>query len=213
MMDFWTVLGNLTMDYPGLLNTAATPMPGFTKISMAVVQVTSDLPPTVKTFAKKAAGYLLQDDTNDLRTRLSNYTRAKYGKPAPVVSLYTAGKVCQLLNTFPGLKGALSSANAMVMDATKSKPPKTMWFAALLGVCLIDSKLSTLVNDPIHWGIAKEFGGIDPGDKCSEEGVAILAVINHKDFGTVQKSILTAPSWDQCKEQLFFYPGFENAAN
>jgi hypothetical protein len=43
MMDFWTVLGNLTMDYPGLLNTAATPMPGFTKISMAVVQVTSGL--------------------------------------------------------------------------------------------------------------------------------------------------------------------------
>jgi hypothetical protein len=213
MMDFWTVIGNLTMDYPGLLNTAATPMPRFPKISMAVVQVTSDMPPQVKTFAKQAAGYLVEGDTNDLRTRLSNYTRGKYGTSAPVVSLYTAGKVCQLLNTFPGLKDAIVYANAMVMDATKSKPPKSMWFAALLGLCLIDFKLSSMVNDPIHWGIAKEFGGIDPGDKCSEEGVAIRAVIDHPNFATAQKNILAAPSWDQCKEQLFFYAGFENAAN
>jgi len=215
MMDFWTVLGNLVIDYPNLFNIVTNLKPGFTPIVMTVTQITYDNPPKVKTFQKAAAGYLIENDTSNLRDKLSSYVRTKYGTSAPVISLYTAGKLCQLVNTFPGFKAALQNANSLVMAATSNNPPATMWFAALLGACLIDSNLTDAVKDPAQWDIANEFGGIDPGDEDSEEGQAILSILNSQrsGFANVQRAILAAPSWDQCKEQLLWYPGFEDAAN
>ena len=94
MTDLWFLFGAMSVDN-GLFNVVKQVNPEFQRIKMIVTEVVGkqEDPP----YEKLAAGFLCETDTPRLRVAIRGYLAANFPNPAPVISLYTAAKFCQLV--------------------------------------------------------------------------------------------------------------------
>ncbi len=199
---------------PKLLDLVTTANPGFGRIKMTIAETVKGKKQTP--LGVPAAGYLNEADTTKPRLVLHTYAQANFGAAAPIISLYTAGKMCQFWNTYlAGLKLALDQARGIFESKAKPaglNPPYSAKFATLLGATLIDDRLTNALQTAGDRDVAKEFG-IDPASG-SEEWNTILGFASDPALPTTQNNLLAAPSWSpHCAQKVFFYAPFARAAN
>jgi len=160
----------------------------------------------------KTAGVLDPKSTTNVRLAIRSYL--KQIPSSPPVSIYTAGKLCVLLNvpTNQFFTDNMALASAAYKDALANNPANfTPGFPAFLGLCLIDGVLSTKVADPADMGLIEAIGefGIN-SDPTKPEWNVIDKFVGHPKFQEAQGSLLNDAntSWrPNCGDQFFFWVG------
>jgi hypothetical protein len=218
MYDLWYSFGTAIMS-PGLLTRLQGLEPEFQLVTRTITETADpeptgmyDPPLTDDTFA----GVLDSDSTTDVRKAIWTYLTQAQTSPTrsiPPVSIYTAGKFCQLLNvpTTDFFEDIIANANAVYKDALGDYDPDTFTpgFPAFLGVCLVDSKLSGKVANPADADLTEAIGefGINP-DPASPERTVIASFTGDKRFQPLQRSLLNEGPWrTSCADQFLFWVG------
>ncbi len=206
MTDFWYTFGALTVK-PELLDIIGATNPKFQFIPEIIVE--NNVP-----FVSKAAGFLDKNSTSVVRDVIQNYLLSNFPDCDITVSLYTAGKFCQMWNaSLMSLKTAIPDANTAFVGANQSlnvTPSKHLLI--LMGVCLIDDGLTANLTNPSTHDIAKEFF-IMP-DSASAEWTLLQNWLADLKFAAAQKNLMTNPTWDfGCIQDFVFDPSFIRAAN
>jgi hypothetical protein len=204
MIDFWFTIGAAVED-PGFLTAIAQAAPAFNAMPATLSIGGQNIPLPL-------AGRLVQASTTFVRQKIRDYLLARYGGFAPVISLYTAGKVCQLWNmkqqdvvVSTGLANTAFKAVTATQHVSLSQPLLT-----IMGACLIDPNLSLAFQQQQNLSIASEFGVIPSIN--SVEWRVVQGWLNDPHFQPAQNRLLT--SWAHpCHEVMLWYPDFEDAAN
>jgi len=225
MTDIWFIFGSLAMD-PDLLKEIENVDPSFQRIGMItqeVVPVSPDKDPDVHWVTNPAAGYLDEGDTTRVRQVLRDKFAKPYGDQAPIISLYPAGKICQLWNTAEGgLRRSVKGFHACYSKACVAAPlnnrPSVRLLVAM-GACILDSQLCALFqayapgqgDDVVQeFGFAPQSLGADP------EWAALQAFATHTmdPEDTSRTELFSSSAWDcGCLEYFIFYFSFKRAAN
>jgi hypothetical protein len=163
--------------------------------------------------SRRAAGYLDGDSTTALRRAFRDYV-AKLAQPAPVISLYTAAKFCQLWHTLDRFSSVFTLANGAFVKAGGLKTSSVAMLTAM-GISLLDGQVAT----------AFRAGGLPlPGDNLAltaEFGLqpaelkTLQTWLNDPDFNAAQATLMSAACWTDapCLEDFIFYDGFKRAVN
>jgi hypothetical protein len=209
MTDFWFIFGAMVID-PTLRDQIVARKPYFERIGATITEISAVT--GTSTLAVPAAGYLQDPDTTNMRGFLRDWAAPKYKNP-PVISLYTAGKMCQLANTFPlyAIK-SIDSANAVFVSAAKGKltAPYSTDLATLLGAIFIDHQLASAMLNKTSNGIAKEFG-IDPAGGSAEWDV-ISTVAGDPGLAAAHTDLFSGRSWVPfCGQVMIYYDDFKRA--
>jgi hypothetical protein len=155
------------------------------------------------TFVNKVGGNLDKNITTAARSMLAQYVATHHGELAPPISIYTAGKFCQML-TVPSFdfKNKMNAFVTAFRRAGGTSLSPSRYFLSLAGVSLLDFDLSATLSDasdPDRLGIYKEFRVTDP------EKAVMTAFVKDPDFIRAQKLLLDPPDWDSCLEQFSFW--------
>jgi hypothetical protein len=205
MTDIWYTFGAMVAD-PGFFPVIAKVNPKFTLISMQVSE-------NGVSASRRAAGYLDGDSTTALRRAFRDYV-AKLAQPAPVISLYTAAKFCQLWHTLDRFSSVFTLANGAFVKAGGLKTSSVAMLTAM-GISLLDGQVAT----------AFRAGGLPlPGDNLAltaEFGLqpaelkTLQTWLNDPDFNAAQATLMSAACWTDapCLEDFIFYDGFKRAVN
>ena len=218
MMDFWFILGASAIE-PKLLDCVGTPK--FERIGWVCLEQSQT---GLGMVLKKAAGYL---DTPSL-LQLRKDLRKGYGKMftgIPPISVYAAGKICQLYgtswNSFLRIIRNIHDKYTDAIKATGLKNPSSK-FACLLGACIIDQNLCALLPQASGKDYAMEFGyDLDHlSAQDSDEWKTILKfVLPATGVAALQTAMLALDTWDTgCGQTVFPYDdpgtgGSKRAAN
>jgi len=206
MTDTWYVFGAMVAD-PGFFPVIAGVNPQFTLIKMEVIENGGKPTP------RDAAGLLDAASTTSLRRTFRQYAAAHLAKPAPVISLYTAGKFIQLsatLRTFPAVFTAAHGAFGRAGGGMASSVP----MLTAMGLSLLDAQVAhtllgggVVAGDPVN--LADELA-LQPAELNT-----LQAWVKDPGFTAAQTNLMSAACWTQasCLEDLMFYPGFERAVN
>jgi len=151
------------------------------------------------------AGFIVSAIIDDIRGAIKD-TVHQWFPFAPPISLYTAGKFCQIL-TVPAfdIKNNISLANQGYQTAVQNLPAKrSPNFPAFLGVYLMDSGLTTSMagGSPSVQEALAEFQITDPGEIS-----AFAALAKPGKFLKAQSNLLggvagAAAVWTHCREQF-----------
>jgi hypothetical protein len=207
MFDFWLTMGVIATDST-FLTSLGTIIP-FTK-------ATASITVNGTTTSLKAPGTF--DDNGvavaALRTTLQTQLNNRFPGANITVSLYTAGKLTQLM-TVDGatvnsvLKNDLGPAFA---DAFKNagNPPLGYRDVAYIGACLIDDGLiqamSTKAVSP------QDIFFVSP--VSSPQWKLVVALIADNRFTTANQTLSPTATWDfGCFQRFIFYPKFQMIAN
>jgi hypothetical protein len=209
MTDLWYTFGAMIAD-PALFGVIAKLDPTFTRIKMVVKE--NDDPSYVRT----AAGYLDANSTTGLRRAIRDYIAANCAQPAPVISLYTSAKLCQLWTTLKALQTAFQGANRAFVRAGGQKASSAA-LLTIMGACFLDGRLATSLragDQPLPGDTVPptlEFG-LHP---ASAEYKVLQAWLPDGDFDTAQATLMSADCWTTapCLEEFAFYPEFKRAVN
>jgi hypothetical protein len=211
MTDTWYTFGAMVAD-PNFFPVIAK-VPGL-KFDLIRMYVVEDGPDGRAAMRRKSAGYLDMASTTGIRRDFRDYAKANLAQPAPVISLYTAGKFCQLFFTLASFGQVFSLAN----DAFKKcggTPKSSVELLTALGIGLLDSGIATTLLT----------GGTMPGDsgplidefRMNADDVKTLqATLREPDFNDARSLLMTAGCWTEeapCPEFLGFYEGFKRAVN
>ena len=212
MTDFWFVFGAMAID-PGLLDEIEKLRPRFDRIKLTLVEEVNGV---IGEVPVPAAGYLDGTAVTQTREMLRDEFAMPYGVGAPIISLYTAGQICQLWNADQArLKQCMVDAHEMFVQAAQStglQAPYSTRMAVVMGACLIDDDLKAEITKPSQVVYAMEFG-FDPSQN-TREWATVQAFLYHPEFNRVQTSLLGGSSWDpQCRQRFLFYAPFMRAAN
>ena len=157
MTDIWYTFGAMVAD-PGFFPVIAKVNPKFTLISMQVSE-------NGVSAARRAAGYLDGDSTTALRRAFRDHV-ANLAQPAPVISLYTAAKFCQLWHTLT-LSSVLTLANGAFVKAGGLKTSSVAMLTAM-GISLLDGQVATAFRaagcrfPAIRWRLPRNSGFSPP---------------------------------------------------
>ncbi len=230
MYDLWFTIGAAVMD-PNLVTDLLGKAPVFNIVSRLIVEW-SDLPLPKGAFYPPAsdsitAGVLDATSTATIRKEIRTYLEnnpVPQHSPIPPISIYTAGKMCQLLNVPDnkrflqvlgpttdnpptGLNQAYKNALAAVVGSNPAN--FSTGFAGFLGLLAIDNRLAGKVDtpgDPDLIQAAKEFGLSN--DATSNERKVLAAYATDPAFTTAQ-SLLTngtdGPWRTSCGDQFLFW--------
>jgi hypothetical protein len=222
MYDFWFTLGSAIMN-PSLLAAINAVPPVFNLVDRTITEtaggaVTFNNPNTT------TAGLLDQNATGLVRDAIWNFLQKNPAVPSkfgpPPISIYTAGKFCQLL-TIPamGFAANVSLANSAYTASLKGALPATFSgrFPAYLGLCLVDAilqtKLAAQAPDPDVNNSVAQFG-ID-SSPTSTEWPVITGYAAHPSLTAASSSLLAgaaSPWLITCGDQfLFWAPNNERA--
>ena len=215
MYDFWFTLGSAIMN-PALLTTISAVPPVFTRVNRTITE-TGGTPPLINT---TTAGLLNATSTPLVRDAIWNFLQtypAIPSKSGPPISIYTAGKLCQLL-TIPaiGFVANVGLANTAYTASLSGASPATFSesFPAYLGLCLVDpalqTKLAALLPDPDVANSVAQFG--INSSASSTEWPVITGFAAHPSLTAATSSLLAGPAspWlTTCGEQ-FLYWGPQN---
>jgi hypothetical protein len=208
MVDIWYTFGAMVAD-PGFLRAIAGLNPVFTLINMTVTE-NGGAPIT-----RKSAGFLDENSTTLVRRTMRNYAGAKLTQPVPVISLFTAGKVIQLLATLRVFPNVFSLAN-MAFVAAGGLPTASAAMLTAMGSNLLDTQLAVAFRDS---------AGPLPGDNVplstefglqASEVATLQTWLKDSNFITAQATLFTADCWKDntpCLEEFVFYEGFKRAVN
>lgn len=213
MTDLWYTYGAMVAD-PGLLAAIGATNPKFSLIGMNVTETPAGQAPLI--YTRPAAGYLNGDSTTQVRETIRDYVTAKLPAGAPPISLYTAGKMCQLWNTHKGpFQASIATAHAAFSKAIGKLDASTA-LLTIVGLCLLDTNFVTGTL------LGTDQGAIDDSarefnlDRQGGEWKALQSLIKDPDFGKAHKALFTAPCWDglqACAEVIMFYGNFIRAVN
>jgi hypothetical protein len=212
MYDFWFTLGTAIID-PSLLTTVKPVALGPPAVFTTISQRTITEPDTRFSFTNtKTAGLLDADQTPLARAAIRSFIQ--HNPAAPPVSIYTAGRFCQLLLVDEiGFADIIDAAHNAYTDAVKgytgSFPPA---FAAVLGLCLIDENLLKFIikdtgqqsPDQQLISFMGEFG-MNP-DRTSPERSVLNTFAKDSRFQKAAHTLMTGPTWQElCGDQFFFW--------
>jgi hypothetical protein len=158
------------------------------------------------------SGYIVRDIIGAVRTAIKDSVHKRFPF-APPISLFTAGKFCQLLTvTLFDFKNNVRLANQGYEAAVTNLPAKrSPNFPAFLGVYLMDSSLTGAVSGATGptteaQKALAEFGITDPGE------MAVFGTLSQVGpFLTAQSNLLRPPLWTSCREQFLLW-GIQNDA-
>ncbi len=215
MIDFWFTFGAMVVD-TGLLDDIVRFRPAFTRAKLKIVETTAQ--GDVET-QLPAGGKLDETSTTKLRQMIRNSLLANYSDAAPPVSLYTAAKLCQLVNAdLTNLTDGLRKGHWKYIEVATAegihRPSRGL--ITLVGLCIIDDKLCLRLLKPEGMAVGQEFG-VTP-----DAGNPEWRLIQKLCSGTVadnaflegQKTLRSGSSWDAgCREVFEYYDDFEMAAN
>src|SRR5580698_4790700 len=129
MVDLWYTFGALVADSNFLKSISKTP-PTFNRVNWTITAGNVNM-------VNPAAGEMTSD-INTFRVAIATYIHANFAAPIPVISLYTAAKMAQLIITdMKILSGALSQANQIFTSYGGSKASSAQ-LLTLTGACLLD---------------------------------------------------------------------------
>lgn len=214
MMDLWYTYGAMVAD-PGLLKAIGNANPLFAMIDMTVTEALTGQP--ASTDDRPAAGYLDNTSTTAIRQLIRDYVVKNLKAGAPPISLYTAGKFCQLWNTHQaGLTKSINDANAAFTRAGGIAANSSPALLTIVGLCLLDSifisryllstKPSTVAATAAEFGL----------DQAGGEWKIVQTLAQDTGFGTAHTELFTAPCWSgkqACTEVFAFYANFIRAVN
>jgi len=216
MYDFWFTLGSAIID-PGFLTTITNALdkPFFQLLTLRLILETDPITGKIQTISQntRTAGLLDLDKTPKFRLAV----RAALPASAPPVSIYAAGRLSQLL-VVPGIKFAdvMSKASTAYANAKATVNPGNLpaSFPAVIGLCLLDSTLASLIAKPGDFTPdgtdLKEFMmefGISATPNTPERQM-ISNYVHDTKFGEAASSLLAGDStpWqDVCGDQFFFW--------
>jgi hypothetical protein len=153
------------------------------------------------------SGFIVADIIDDVRVAIKDAVHSRFAF-APPISLYTAGKFCQIL-TVPAynLRTNISLANQGYQTVVKNLPTKrSPNFPAFLGVFLMDPGLTASLSGAVGatttaQNALAEFQITDPGEISAFQNLA-----KPGDFMTAQSNLLGnvagPPTWTTCREQI-----------
>jgi hypothetical protein len=144
MLDFWFALGGAIIEPEFVELVKKTASQVFTKVDRTITE-------TLDTHTKKitcpAAGLLHELPTKTLRTTIRQHLSARM--PTPPISIYTAGKLAQLVvvpksNFGKAIRLAQGAYKAAIKEYSISAPwPwRSLFFPAFFGLCLVDARLT-----------------------------------------------------------------------
>jgi hypothetical protein len=214
MTDLWYTYGAMVAD-PGLLAAIGNANPIFQLIDMDVTETVTGQP--ANTYNRPAAGYLDSTSTTNLRQVIRDYVVANLPAGAPPISLYTAGKMCQLWNTHQsGLTDAINDANAAFTRAGGKAAASSTALLTIVGLSLLDTNFVTryvLSTKPsVVAATAAEFG-LNP---AGAEWKTVQTLVKDTGFGEAYTELINAPCWkgvQACVEVYAFYVNFIRAVN
>jgi hypothetical protein len=218
MYDLWFTLGSAIIN-PALLDAITAVGGVFTPVFQRQITETDNTgKQTFISTNSKTAGLLDNIQTSTARIAIRDFL-LNSNVPAPPISIYTAGRMSQLV-TLPNINfdtlirdktsGGASGAYA---DAAKAFPaPYSAAFPAVLGLALIDGTLLSLIPTPGNANLVavmQEFGL--SADLKSPERQALSMATADKRFTDASASLLSGtassdtPWQDLCSDQLFFW--------
>jgi len=210
MTDTWYVFGAMVADPAFFGEIAKVAGLKFDRITMYVVE---DSAAGRLAIHRRAAGYLDGTCTTALRRAFREYVKTNLVTPAPVISLYTAAKFCQLSFTLAGFPQVFAKANA-AFKKNGGVPKSSVELLTALGISLLDSGIaSTLMVDGTmaadNVPLSNEFHLQDADMKT------LNATLHEQDFNDARALLMTAACWTDapCPEFLGFYEGFKRAVN
>jgi hypothetical protein len=213
MTDLWYTYGAMVADI-GLLNKIGDANPQFKLIGMDVTEtVDGEVKPQVR---RLAAGFLDSDSTTLVRETIRDYVAKNLPRGAPPISLYTAGKMCQLWNTFKdGMLTSISKAHA-AYDKAAGKSAGSTALLTMVGLCLLDRNFVTEIllsqDQSLITAAAKEFDINQQG----ADWKVLQSLLKDTTFGDAHDLLFKAPCWDgiqACAEVFVFYGNFKRAVN
>jgi hypothetical protein len=213
MYDFWFTLGSAIMN-PALLDAINAVPPVFNLVDRTITETVGGKQ-TFKYANKTTAGLLDQESTCLVRDAIWNFLSKNPAVPSksgpPPISIYTAGKFCQLL-TIPMISFAVNVglANTAYTDSLKGALPGAFSerFPAYLGVCLVDTTLQAKLAAPppdvdVDNSVAQF--GIDKG---GTEWPVITGFAADPNLAKATGSLLNVPNgpWlKTCDDQFLFW--------
>jgi len=228
MYDFWFSLGVATVQ-PNFVDAFAGHA-AFDFVQRTIVE-TDNTGKQIILPINPSAGVLRNNATTQVRVDIANYlqtfSQRNFGVPAPPVSIYCAGRFCQLVkipafqSTLPNssFRDIVALANTAYKKAVGAgKPSKMQSFLAFLGLCLLDNNLvaDLILPQPTQKVLdaAAEFG-ISPGGTPYEWGLA-KAFVQTQEFGDATQLLMVgdANPWKShaTEEQAYFWDGFSEHA-
>jgi len=212
MYDFWFSLGAAIMD-PTLINVVNAAGPVFNRVTREIIETDSTGAVTFQETNTLTAGLIDVTATTTVRGAIASFTQSN--PAAPPVSVYTAGKWCQLVAVttinFAQDIGLANQAYVASLGANQTTTFSSR-FPAFLGVCLIDGGMvSRLLNPAASPDLPEalaEFG--ISSDPTSIERTTISAFVANTNFQTASGNLLNSPGtpWDfGCLDQFFFWAG------
>jgi hypothetical protein len=211
MTDLWYTYGAMVAD-PGLLKAIGDAKPLFPLIGMTVTEQVDGQPNA--TYTRPAAGFLDALSTTNVRQAIHTYVTKNPRSGAPPISLYTAGKFCQLWNTLPSLTKLITDANGAFTKAGGNAATSSAALLTIIGLCLLDTTFITenvLPPDEVA-NTAAEFG-LDPK---GAEWQILQTLVRDPVFGDAHTELFTAGCWkgiQACAEVFVFYGNFIRAVN
>ena len=157
MYDLWFTIGTAITDTPPAPAPApvplimdimkASPAAAFTRLQERdlVETIAGGAPATV--VANNTTCILLVNAGTTAVRQVIAQNLATKPVPPPPISIFAAGKICQLLVLNTGFTAALVSARTAYTHLGVIAAPSA-GFIAMLGLCLIDPTLSSYIKDP-----------------------------------------------------------------
>lgn len=205
MYDFWFTLGRAIMriDLLDVIEKTAH----FERLRERDI-IETDMHGARKTLTNTVSAGLLQPDpTTAVRKAIRKYYVDHHVAGAPPVSIFTAGRFSQLLQVPAiGFRKNVELAGQSYRNALQGHSERfTNGFVAFLGLCLVDSIITTEFanpSDPDLLDAIQEFG-IDPLELPN-----IVRYIGDEPFQKAQSDLLNGSGWPcGCLEQFRFWKG------
>jgi hypothetical protein len=159
------------------------------------------------------SGFIVASIIDEVRVAIKDLVHERFPF-APPISLYTAGKLCQVLTVKAfDWKNNIKLANQGYQAAVKSLPTKrSPNFPAFLGVFLLDPGLTNSLSGAQGPPTAAqqalaEFQITDPGEIAAFQSL----VTPGNSFINAQAKLLGPPTWTTCREQFLAWSGHTDA--
>jgi hypothetical protein len=210
MYDLWFTIGSAILD-PTVIDAVTAANPRFDLLTER--DLVEEGPATILR-NKTTAGLLEPAATTAVRNAIA--AKLKNGPvPPPPVSIFAAGKVCQLL-TIPqvGYRQALTLANQAIVAVAGHIASPSAGLIAMLGLCIIDPTFTGLVLTP-----ANDTSGVLPqaADEfrlSRQEWDIVNQYVNRPEFLRASHRLFNDPlnaafdPWQNCcSEQYVFWVG------